>query len=236
MVDVSISELEKLSKNGITQIEISKILNISISTVKRLYKKFNIKSNFNSLKNLEINCLNCGKNINCVLSEYRKFCSRNCSGSFNTKGRIHSEETKNKIRNKLKKNKIKIKKERLCKNCKNIVGFRKTICEDCKKMYYKYYRPNAEFQFNINLYKDKFEFDLIEKHGWYSPSNKGNNLNGVSKDHLYSVKDGFINNIDTEIIKHPANCKLMIHNENNKKNSNSSITLEELLERIKSWK
>ena len=77
---------------------------------------------------------------------------------------------------------------------------------------------------------------LVEKYGWYSPSNKGNNLNGVSKDHMYSVREGFINNIDCEIIKHPANCKLMIHNENNLKNSTCSITLDELLNRIKNWK
>ncbi len=53
---------------------------------------------------------------------------------------------------------------------------------------------------------------------------------------MYSVKDGFINGISPEIIKHPANCKLMKHIDNNKKKTNSSITLEELMERIKNWK
>jgi hypothetical protein len=52
---------------------------------------------------------------------------------------------------------------------------------------------------------------------------------------MYSVRDGFINKIDPEIIKHPANCKLMIHTENNKKNYNSSITIDVLKERIKNW-
>jgi hypothetical protein len=52
---------------------------------------------------------------------------------------------------------------------------------------------------------------------------------------MYSVRDGFINNIDPEIIKHPANCQLMLHNENNSKNYNSSITIDDLIERIKNW-
>lgn len=52
---------------------------------------------------------------------------------------------------------------------------------------------------------------------------------------MYSVRDGFINKINPDIIKHPANCRLMIHNENNKKHSSSTITIGELLERIKEW-
>ena len=75
----------------------------------------------------------------------------------------------------------------------------------------------------------------MEKYGWYSPSNKNNNLLGVSKDHLYSVKDGFLNVIDPSIIKHPANCKLMLHKDNNSKGYKSIITLDELLDRIKKW-
>jgi hypothetical protein len=51
----------------------------------------------------------------------------------------------------------------------------------------------------------------------------------------YSVKDGFINKVDINIIKHPANCQLLIHKENNIKNSKSSITLDELLLKIKNW-
>jgi len=84
-------------------------------------------------------------------------------------------------------------------------------------------------------YSNKFDLSLVEQHGWYSPINKRNNLNGVSKDHMYSVRDGFINNIEPEIIKHPANCKLLLHNDNNRKNYTSSITIDDLIERIKNW-
>jgi len=90
-------------------------------------------------------------------------------------------------------------------------------------------------KFNINEYKDKFDLSLVTKYGWYSPTNKGNNLHGVSRDHLYCVRDGFINKVDPDIIKHPANCCLMKHTDNNLKNYTSSITLEELIDRINNW-
>jgi len=57
----------------------------------------------------------------------------------------------------------------------------------------------------------------------------------VSKDHIYSVKDGFINNISPDIIKHPANCQLLKHTDNNIKKTKSEITIEELLMKIKIW-
>lgn len=46
---------------------------------------------------------------------------------------------------------------------------------------------------------------------------------------------GLINNIDPKIIGHPANCRLMKHNDNVSKYSDSSITIKELLERINVW-
>ena len=76
---------------------------------------------------------------------------------------------------------------------------------------------------------------LIQEHGWYQAANRGNNLDGVSRDHIISVKFGFENGIDPEIIAHPANCRLMRHTSNQKKNVDSDITLEELKERIEQW-
>ena len=111
----------------------------------------------------------------------------------------------------------------------------KLICDDCRMGYYGAYRPTCEFKFDVNDFKEEFNFALIEQYGWYSPSNKRNNLNGVSRDHSYSVRDGFINKIATEVIAHPANCKLMKHSDNNFKNYDSSITLDELKDKIKLW-
>ena len=52
---------------------------------------------------------------------------------------------------------------------------------------------------------------------------------------MFSVKDGFLFNVDANIISHPANCELMIHSKNISKNKNSSITLDTLLKRIHEW-
>lgn len=98
------------------------------------------------------------------------------------------------------------------------------------------YRQLCEFKFNLKDYPDEFDFSLIEKYGWYKAKNRGDNPGGISRDHMYSIKDGFINNIPPEIMSHPTNCKLMRQYKNNIKNSKSSITIKELYKRIEDWK
>jgi hypothetical protein len=97
------------------------------------------------------------------------------------------------------------------------------------------YRLACKFNFNIGDYPDEFDFKLIENHGWYSAKNRGNNLNGVSRDHIVSVKFGFENSIDPKIISHPANCQLLRHNDNVSKHKKCSMTIEDLLEKIQKW-
>jgi len=41
--------------------------------------------------------------------------------------------------------------------------------------------------------------------------------------------------IDPNIISHPANCQLMVHNENISKNRRSDISYEDLLKRIEDF-
>lgn len=143
---------------------------------------------------------------------------------------INNDKTKKIIQYK----EIKLRKCRYCKEDKLMLKY-KIICEECGIKYYKHYRPQCEFDFKISKHKEEFDLSLVNEYGWYSPTNKGNNLNGVSRDHTYSVKDGFINKIDPSIIKHPANCKLMRHIDNNKKKTTSLITLDDLLMKIKMW-
>lgn len=143
---------------------------------------------------------------------------------------INNDKTKKIIQHK----EIKLRKCRFCKEEKLMLKH-KIICEECGIKYYKHYRPLCEFDFKISKYKEEFDLSLVNEYGWYSPTNKRNNIDGVSKDHTYSVKDGFINKIDPNIIKHPANCKLMKHIDNNKKKTQSLITLDELLMKIKIW-
>ena len=61
------------------------------------------------------------------------------------------------------------------------------------------------------------------------------NLNGVSRDHMLSVTEGWLNNVDIKLIRHPANCNLILHRDNQKKNIKSSISIDELHNRIKSF-
>lgn len=194
-------------------------------------------------------CLNCDEEIKRASDfSVRKFCNKSCHASFYNKKRVLSKETKDKIRKKLKggnnpnwkggvseNNYIKkILGKGKCGGCGNysVEIKNKSICEDCRVEYYKFYRPSCEFDFDIKDYKDFFDLSIINKYGWYKPKNRGDNLGGVSKDHLYSVKDGFINKIPIWIIKHPANCRLILQSENAKKRTKSCITIEELINMI----
>lgn len=97
------------------------------------------------------------------------------------------------------------------------------------------YRADCAFKFSLKDYPDEFDFSLIESHGWYKAKNHGNNLTGVSRDHMISVRYGFDNNIPAEHLSHPANCKLVTQSENSSKRTQNSITYEELLSRIDKW-
>lgn len=61
------------------------------------------------------------------------------------------------------------------------------------------------------------------------------NVNGVSRDHLYSISEGLNNNINPLLLSHPANCRIMIHLNNKQKHSQCSITIEELKIKILEW-
>jgi len=99
----------------------------------------------------------------------------------------------------------------------------------------KAYRAACKFSFNVYDYPDLFDLPLLESVGWYSAVNRGNNAGGVSRDHMYSIKDGWENNVHPSIISHPANCRLILQSENWNKRGDSSITLDELMHRIEQW-
>jgi hypothetical protein len=227
-------ELEKLISDGFRYSIIADIMGTTYKSIMNRAHRLGVKTIYHK----KTTCLNCGIEFESTISHNRKFCGSSCSAIFNNKGRVVTEEQKQKVREKLTKpKKEKIIKPKVCRFCgeTDITGTKKIICDVCKKQFYKFYKPLCVFDFNIKNYDSKFDLSIVNVYGWYSPKNKGNNLNGVSKDHMYSVRDGFINKIDPEIIKHPANCQLMLHNENNSKNYNSSITIDDLIERIKNW-
>jgi len=99
----------------------------------------------------------------------------------------------------------------------------------------KLYRLLCGFKFNVYDYPNNFNLSLIEEKGWYKAKNRGDNPNGISRDHMVSVSFGFKNGILPYYISHPVNCRLMAHNQNNKKNSECSIAFEELIKRVDEW-
>lgn len=189
-------------------------------------------------------CEYCGKEIKEEWRKSRKvkrrlirFCSERCARGFSSEEK--REEINRKVSGKLRK------KRSFCKDCnkeldkRNKTGF----CFSCYKNHHSKkpinnlqdYRNKCRFGFALSDYPKEFDFSLIEKYGWYSASNRGNNLQGVSRDHILSVKYGWENKVDSAIVKHPANCQLMPHNKNVSKHSKSSLSLEELKIKISLW-
>ena len=224
---------------------------------KQLDNKYGVKKVFN------VKCATCGKDINVEEREKqfplkeKYYCSRSCANT-----RRHSSDTKLKISSGVNDYLIEhgkeAKTEHNCVICGAVITtrHRKYCSPKCKRINFikskecgfiflneierykeelKLYRKLSSFKFSVSEYPNDFDFDLIREHGWYKTKNRGNNLGGVSRDHMYSVYDGFINKIDPNILAHPANCKLVIHSENVRKYTKSSISLEELLQRISEW-
>jgi len=191
-------------------------------------------------------CLNpnCGEKIT-YKKRRNQYCNSSCQASVTGVGRIVSESTREKHRlSRLKQ--IGDYKKVDCKWCGSelLVMNRRLYCDsECRRKYnrknmdeFLIYKADTKFGFNLGDYPKEFNFGLIEEHGWYSPTNSRKpNIGGISRDHMLSVREGFNSGIDPKLLSHPANCKLMIHGDNISKNKKSSITEEELKERIKEW-
>lgn len=193
------------------------------------------------LKNPKL-CATCNSGLE-YNKKHNKFCSPSCAAIYNNALKDYSKFKPGPAKSKQLINKN-------CKNCNSLFDtFNKNkifCCRKCsidfkniplreRRTAWHNYRADCQFRFNIKDYPDEFKFNLIEAHGWYQASNRGNNLNGVSRDHMVSCRYGFDNNLPAEHLRHPANCELLIHNKNISKHTKNSITYEELLERIKIW-
>lgn len=227
----------------------------SYKNVIRKKNKTVIDERLGEVKEHTKSCKKCGKEYTVTCREAHlnnskhvaQYCSRTCRNTRN-----HSEETKNKIRsgilnyNYSDPNYKKPICKKLCLNCGSLVKkTKRTFCSvkcanehrvksiDLESL--SAYRHACKFKFSLKSFKDEFDFSLIEAHGWYSAANHGNNLNGVSRDHIVSVRFGFDNKIDPSIISHPANCQLLLHSENASKHKSCGMTIEQLLEKIRLW-
>lgn len=205
-----------------------------------------------------VGCYKCGKAF--VVKEREKqhpkkekyFCSRVCANS-----KVFSKESREKKRMSLKRFYGTENRKRICKHCgKEILErlYSKFCSDDCRRKHLwslilnrcindvdrervliRKYRTACAFRFGLSNYPNDFDFEIIRKNGWYSAKNRGNNIGGISRDHLYSIMDGYKNNVEPKIMSHPANCQLLVHGENIRKFDKSSITLDELKERIVVW-
>lgn len=97
------------------------------------------------------------------------------------------------------------------------------------------YRYQCRFMFSISKYPEWFSYasNMIKTYGWYAAKNRGDNPTGCSRDHMVSVAYGFENGIDPKIISHPANCEIIPFQKNARKRTDCSITIDELMERIR---
>lgn len=229
-------------------------------TMKLNRKNFcSLKCNYENKKATPKYCICCDAKF-IPRKNSSRFCSSSCNAKFNNVNRkgikyniseaglvgLRKSIEDNFGYNVEKNKEIYSQNVKHCKECDKILSYGKRnnlFCDIiCKRNYntrnsteYQVYKANCQFKFNLLDYPNEFDFTLIEKYGWYKAKNHGDNLNGISRDHMVSIKFGFKNNIDYNIINHPANCKLMRHNDNVSKHSNCSITIDELLCRINRW-
>ncbi len=122
---------------------------------------------------------------------------------------------------------------RTCRHCSKKFYSRTEIqyCKDHAGLYMAENRNRFKFTFNVFHHPELFDLNLLKEIGWYSPGGKAGkwNINGLSRDHKVSVNDAIKNNYDPFYIKHPLNCELITHAENNKKKTKSSISYERLI-------
>lgn len=179
----------------------------------------------------------------------QKNCSRYCANQ-----RVQTQETKDKIASTLKGrvvggNRPKTPYRNLYRNTENeycpiftcscqscgFVGTYRTqrwYCSNCDDMYSANKRAKYQFTFNVYHYPDLFDLDIIDSVGWRTTLGENKNVFGISRDHKISVRDAIDNNYDPYYIKHPLNCELMKHDENQRKGTQSSLTYEELVKLV----
>jgi len=227
------------------------------------YKQYKININKtlqNKINEYKIKCKVCGQEFIIKTTEnnfnkgnYKKTCSSSCAHKLsilNSDNKKRKENISKSIEEFNIKNGTKqIEKIKKCKYCNNkFKTLRNTIfCSpQCARKFraeqeilnkepFEKYKKLCEFKFGIRSFPNEFKSQLLEENGWYSASNHGNNFNGVSRDHMFSCKEGFNQLIDPYLISHPANCNLILQKDNVSKYSKCSLSLEELINKVKDW-
>jgi len=188
-------------------------------------------------------CEKCNKVSDDIYGSGR-FCSEKCARGFSTSTNRSMINSKVSMSLKGRKETISIKK---CEYCFNeFTSLKRKHRRFCSKRCaalskgppkgtYDKYKRECQFRFSLSDYPTKFDFSLIRKHGWYSAKNRGNNINGISRDHIISIRWGWEHGVDPKYISHPANCQLLLQRKNVSKGKKESISIDELKHRIDGW-
>ena len=171
-------------------------------------------------------CLNCSGVF--ITADAKKFCCRSCSAKFNNRKRIRTAESKARTSESIKRL---IQEGQIDPSSRFPSQKGKRWAKEPTEDWLSY-KASCRFYTPYDTLEKIEGFELIEKYGWYNPVS---NPRGVSRDHMISVKEGWIKNLSHKHISHPANCKIIPMDENRSKSSKSSITYEELLKRIEVW-
>ena len=175
------------------------------------------------------------------------FCSNSCAAKVNNTQRQLTEETKQKIRTAAQMRHKTVKSFKSVKKrweetvsgpytrvflCSCHYSGKKFYATSIRKVHpteYEsiiHYRYLCRFTFSLSSFPDWFDLSILQKRGMYKASNRGNNLSGVSRDHMFSIAEAYKLKLDPIIIGHPANCQLLIHTTNQHKNTKSCVSIE----------
>lgn len=171
-------------------------------------------------------------------NKQKKFCNSSCAAKYNNANRSYESAKATWAAKQKPPKEPKRPYSTLyrcsCAHCdkKSLNRTQLKYCSDCNHLYSHDGRAKFWFSFNVFHYPNLFDLSLITKYGFRD--NK-TNPNGITRDHRVSVNDAIRNNYDPYYIKHPLNCELMFFNDNNKKNTNSSIKYEELVNLINEY-
>jgi len=173
------------------------------------------------------------------------YCSQSCRAKVVNSTRMFSEsvETRKQENKKARVERARAKRQNnkgitvqnTCKHCGDqfISLRRQKYCNAHSNLYANENRNKYAFAFNIYKYPKLFDLEHLETVGFYNPIT---NKMGLTRDHKVSVNEAILNDYDPYYITHPLNCELMSFTQNNKKKTTSSITYEELVSLVDTFR
>lgn len=164
-IEIDYKKLELLINSGLSNKQISDEFDVSIATIKRKKKEFNLSSKFSEFKKENIKCLHCHSEFISLKKENRKFCSSSCSTTYNNLKRLKG--TKVIINKRIRTEKF----VGICLNCSSEInrsdekGPRKYCSSQCQQDLKKKITFSEIENGNISLYFKSYKKYLIYKHG-----------------------------------------------------------------------